>query len=265
MKSSTASRMVLALVACSALATVNAKTDPREKTFCKGEDCYQILGMSNKASKKEITKAYRKLSKELHPDKADTGDKERFQKVAMAYEVVGDETERGQYDYALDHPREFPNAFPRRGPGPKIGVLPVIILVILFVSGVQYVMQQSKVSTAIEAQLSNKHRRSELKAKAGKKITSKMSKDQENEILKEFAATAVAEIGMAVDPWATLAGQMCTGFGMFGGADKDTKKEDPPAEAEVADGPKAPLTGKQKREKRAAKKHVAGTGWNDEM
>ena len=53
-------------------------------------DLYEILGLDEEASLKEIKKAYRKLSKEYHPDrnldnKEDTTKK--FQEVSMAYEV----------------------------------------------------------------------------------------------------------------------------------------------------------------------------------
>ena len=56
--------------------------------------------MPETATPKEITKAYRKLARQLHPD-ANPGDKaaeERFKEVSAAYEVVGDPEKRAQYD-----------------------------------------------------------------------------------------------------------------------------------------------------------------------
>ena len=49
---------------------------------------------------KDITKAYRKLARELHPDKnpGDTAAEERFKDVSAAYDVVGDEEKRKRYD-----------------------------------------------------------------------------------------------------------------------------------------------------------------------
>jgi molecular chaperone DnaJ len=64
------------------------------------KDFYKTLGVSESATAKEITKAYRKLARELHPD-ANPGDEEaetRFKEVSAAYDVVGDEAKRKEYD-----------------------------------------------------------------------------------------------------------------------------------------------------------------------
>jgi len=64
------------------------------------KDFYKVLGVSKDASQAEIKKAYRKLARENHPD-SKPGDKaaeERFKAVAEAYDVVGDEAKRKQYD-----------------------------------------------------------------------------------------------------------------------------------------------------------------------
>ena len=64
------------------------------------KDYYQVLGVSADASQKEITKAYRKLARELHPDKnpGDSAAEERFKEVSSAYDVLGDEAKRTEYD-----------------------------------------------------------------------------------------------------------------------------------------------------------------------
>ncbi|MGB0254965.1 MAG: DnaJ domain-containing protein, partial [Flavobacteriaceae bacterium] len=64
------------------------------------EDYYDILGVSKSASAAEIKKAYRKKAIAYHPDK-NPGDKEaeqKFKQAAEAYEVLGDEQKRAQYD-----------------------------------------------------------------------------------------------------------------------------------------------------------------------
>jgi molecular chaperone DnaJ len=63
-------------------------------------DYYQVLGVPESATPKEITKAYRKLARELHPDKnpGDAAAEERFKQVAAAYDVLGDADKRTEYD-----------------------------------------------------------------------------------------------------------------------------------------------------------------------
>lgn len=63
-------------------------------------DLYTTLGVDRKASAAEVKKAYRKLAKELHPDR-NAGDKvkeERFKRVSAAYDVLSDAKKRELYD-----------------------------------------------------------------------------------------------------------------------------------------------------------------------
>jgi molecular chaperone DnaJ len=64
------------------------------------KDYYEVLGVASTATAKEITKAYRKLARENHPD-ANPGNpaaEERFKDIAAAYDVLGDEAKRTEYD-----------------------------------------------------------------------------------------------------------------------------------------------------------------------
>lgn len=63
-------------------------------------DPYKELGVSKGASADEIKQAFRKLAKELHPDK-NPGDKvaeERFKRVTGAFDLLGDSEKRAKYD-----------------------------------------------------------------------------------------------------------------------------------------------------------------------
>jgi molecular chaperone DnaJ len=64
------------------------------------KDFYKVLGVGEKADQKEITRAYRKLARENHPDtnQGDEAAEERFKEISAAYDVVGDPEKRKEYD-----------------------------------------------------------------------------------------------------------------------------------------------------------------------
>ena len=63
-------------------------------------DPYQVLGVARGASDAEIKKAFRRRAKELHPDRNrdDPKAQDKFAELNTAYEILGDETKRKQFD-----------------------------------------------------------------------------------------------------------------------------------------------------------------------
>ena len=57
---------------------------------------YQILGVAENASQDDIKKAYKKLAMKNHPDRG--GDTKKFQEISQAYDTLGDDQKRQQYD-----------------------------------------------------------------------------------------------------------------------------------------------------------------------
>ena len=68
---------------------------PQREWFEK--DYYKALGLKDDATEKDITKAYRKLAKENHPD-SHPGREDRFKEISAAYSVLSDAEKRTSYD-----------------------------------------------------------------------------------------------------------------------------------------------------------------------
>src|SRR5215470_5586729 len=64
------------------------------------DDLYAVLGVPKNADADAIKKAYRKLAKDLHPDKnpGNKGAETRFKAVNHAFDVLGDAKKRAIYD-----------------------------------------------------------------------------------------------------------------------------------------------------------------------
>jgi molecular chaperone DnaJ len=76
--------------------------DVRREWFEK--DYYKVLGVAKNASAAEVKKAYRKLAQQHHPDAnpGNTQAEDRFKEISAAYDVLGDEDKRTQYDQVRD-------------------------------------------------------------------------------------------------------------------------------------------------------------------
>jgi DnaJ-class molecular chaperone len=90
-------------------------------------DLYSQLGVKRDAGEAEIKKAYRKLAKELHPDKnkGKANASERFSKVTRAYDILTDKDKRARYDRGeLDEEGNPRSPFGYGGGGPRPGAGP---------------------------------------------------------------------------------------------------------------------------------------------
>jgi DnaJ-class molecular chaperone len=77
------------------------------------ESFYKILEVDEKATKEEIKKSFRRLSMKWHPDKnpGNPNSVAMFQKISEAYEVLGNEEKRQEYDMMNKNPFSRMNSF----------------------------------------------------------------------------------------------------------------------------------------------------------
>lgn len=72
---------------------------------------YEVLGVPKTADKEAVKKAYRKRSRETHPDRnpGDPSARERFALVLRAYEILSDDARRAKYDATGDDSERAPD------------------------------------------------------------------------------------------------------------------------------------------------------------
>lgn len=74
-------------------------------------DHYEILGVSNNATYREITSAYRKLALQYHPDRNKSPHaNEMMLKINTAYAILSDPSKRKEYDHSiqqLKNPKKY--------------------------------------------------------------------------------------------------------------------------------------------------------------
>jgi len=122
--SKTPKRYLFATAAASGIKTSNARScpsssvhTPRSSTqrtehrisssssSCNTQNLYEVLGVSNNCSAKEIKSAYRMLSKKYHPDYNPSGES-TFRTIHEAYSVLVDPDKRRQYDSKFVLPKK---------------------------------------------------------------------------------------------------------------------------------------------------------------
>ena len=87
-------------------------------------DPYSTLGIARTASEADIKSAYRKLAKELHPDrnKDNPQASEKFSEATRAYDLLSDKAKRAQYDRGeIDADGNPANPFAGMGARPGYG------------------------------------------------------------------------------------------------------------------------------------------------
>jgi len=88
------------------------------------ENFYNVLGVNENATRDEIKKAYRSLQMKYHPDK-NPGSQESInmtQKINEAYETLGDESKKQEYDFTRKNPNPFMRMNSHGGGGMEVPI-----------------------------------------------------------------------------------------------------------------------------------------------
>jgi len=167
--------------------------------YCGQDECYELLGVPRWADAAAIKKAYRRLALKWHPDKNRSPEApERFRKISRAHEVLSDDSLRRAYDYFLDNPEDaYTNYYQyyQAVYAPKTPLWAVVVGVLVFLSGLQYVNQHWSYATTwrmIRYQHTFKRRVNELLEAEAASFKRKLSK-AEKEVLRERIEKKVFE------------------------------------------------------------------------
>lgn len=150
-------RILLICLVAANLALVDA-LNLMEGLYCHEENCYDVLGVTRESSKGDISRAYRQLAKKFHPDmhRGDVAKQEaevQFKRIATAYEILGDNEARSDYDYMLDNPSHYYAhyyRYYRRRVTPKVDIRLVLVVTISIISAIQYFSAWQRYDTAIK-------------------------------------------------------------------------------------------------------------------
>jgi curved DNA-binding protein CbpA len=115
--------------------------------FCGSHNCYDVLTIKRNATHKQIRRAYRRLSLEYHPDKSvHKNATEVFRLISKAYEVLDGNETRANFDYYLDHPRDYFKVSGRHFARnvPKSNPIFVVIAVVGLFSWLMYNVQMQR-------------------------------------------------------------------------------------------------------------------------
>ncbi|RXG67666.1 hypothetical protein Avbf_09868 [Armadillidium vulgare] len=106
------------------------------------ENFYTVMGLTQDASLSDVKRAYRTLSKQLHPDKNDAPDAEvKFREMVAVYEVLKDENRRARYDRVLVEGLpdwRSPIYYYRRAR--KMSIFEICVILTIVISITQYLM-----------------------------------------------------------------------------------------------------------------------------
>jgi curved DNA-binding protein CbpA len=167
-------------------------------SYCKEDNCYDLLGVKTTSAAPAIKRAYRKLAAEWHPDKnPDPRAKDLFQKYANAYEVLSSSEMRANYDYLLAHPYDFPMFFLRYSQqkyAPKTDLRMVLFMTLAAISTMQYLMKKGTYDTqltSLKKVPDYKFRLKELLAESVKKEAAELAGRKDAEAAAEKAKAIV--------------------------------------------------------------------------
>lgn len=172
-----------------------------QNMYCGKRECYDILGVEQYASVREIRKQYRKLSLQYHPDKSsDPTAADQFRMIAVAYETLSNVEKRKAYDYYLDHPEDFAynyGMYVKHVYAPRSDLRLVLFGFLSILTLIQYWSQQTRYEQAIKyfrqsdkvrrkASLILEERRS---GSSKRKIDKKKQRKELESIIDELMAT----------------------------------------------------------------------------
>jgi hypothetical protein len=167
--------------------------------FCGSRNCYDILGVDRSDNITTISKAYRQLSRTVHPDKVHPDKRvnvtEEFRLITKAHEVLKGNESRKNFDFYLDHPRQYYKATGKHAfrALPKLPFLVSVLLILVFATAVNHIYSEVKRKQDTESwverikNVGKKNAEPEVSTKAAKKAAAYFEKAVQ-EFKRQFAS-----------------------------------------------------------------------------
>jgi len=175
------------------------------------DDLYAVLGLTSSATAEEIRSAHRRIVRECHPDanggKTDRAKQDRFRRATEAWDVLGDEIKRREYDASRASKRRSSDRSsrfagrgePRTGKGIDLGEV------------IGFDLDMKKIFQAFAGSLDETERDQYERETTGPSRVREEQRDSEGDLRIDFAQAILGCVASVSTPSGTVSAKIPAG------------------------------------------------------